>query len=160
MTKAVFHGHDKVGADMAKQILTRMRFANDVINPVVDIIDSHMKAKDMGKTKKASSLRRFFGKKNIDMIITLVTADENGTQSELKVNEKKIVNVFKEVKERFPDMLPDPIITGEDLIRNNLKPGPAFKFALFHTHNMQLNGCEDKDKLLKAAIGFYKQFKE
>jgi len=158
MTKATYHGHDQVGAQMTKDILTRMKFPNDVVDVVSDVVKNHMKIKDMNKCKRQSSLRRFFGKKHIDLIVQIADADNKGCEHDKPEGRFDVWELVEKVHAQFDVILPAPIITGEDLIAAGEKPGPAFRDALFHTHNQQLNGCDDKDKLLRSALGFVKQY--
>lgn len=64
-----FYGHDDVGVDMTKEILTRLKCPNDLINGVLLLIGDHMtKAKDM----KDKGIKRLIGRVGEDRIFHLM----------------------------------------------------------------------------------------
>ena len=154
-----FHGHDLKGAEITFCILTRMKFPNDLIDLVVSMVRHHMNMHDITKMKKDYKIRRLLGRKDFDMLLALGICDTTGTAAENGVpnheEATKLLQTVVMLREKFPDMLPDPIITGKDLIFEGKKPGPEFKDILFKTHNFQLNGETDRNKLLKFAMGLF-----
>jgi len=53
------------------------------------------------------------------------------------------------------EVAPPPLVTGDDLIKAGLRPGPAFKDALFKVYYRQLqNEIADQDAALDAARGY------
>jgi poly(A) polymerase len=158
MTKNTFNGHDTESEAMAIEILTRMKFPTSVVVPVSKVIGQHMKCHDISKIRKIHKIRKLLGQHHIELLTDLVTADEKSTIHEGMEKEVKFAIERKAFEKRFPVMLPDPIVTGKDLIEAGVKPGPAFKFALDNVFNSQLDGCEDKGTLVRHALGFVKQF--
>lgn len=78
---ATFYNHDHVGAKVAKQILSRMKFSNEVIQKVVLLVDNHMfyyTPEEVGD----SSVRRLIkkvGLENMRDLIDLRVADRLGS---------------------------------------------------------------------------------
>lgn len=78
---ATFYNHDHVGAKVAKKILTRLRFSNDIIDKVVLLIDNHMFYYDPEEVGE-SSVRRLIkkvGLENVKDLIDVRIADRLGS---------------------------------------------------------------------------------
>lgn len=148
--------HDIESAKIASEVLTRMKFPNHVIEPVVDICRNHMRAHDALKIKKIHKLRRLLGNKYIDLLIAFAHADTLGTSITGEIPNIDEADKFKQfmltVMMTYGYNLPEPIIKGDTLIAEGIEPGPEFKDVLYHAFNSQLDGNENKEKLLKAAI--------
>ena len=56
-----FNGHDKIGAEMASDILKRLKFPNKVIEEVTEMVANHMTFKDVQKMREAK-LKRFMAR--------------------------------------------------------------------------------------------------
>jgi tRNA nucleotidyltransferase/poly(A) polymerase len=145
-------GHDLKGADMARDILTRFKFPNEDIDSICTTISQHMDAHDLPKMTKMCRVRRFVGQKNFDTIYNLAIADDFGAYNSC---EHKFIETVSKYRDLYPIMLPSPIITGKDLISLGYKPGESFKRVLDLIYDKQLNGCEDKDELLKYIKGVW-----
>ena len=65
-----FNGHDQKGAEMAIEIMTRLRFSNEEIDTVVEAIRNHMVFKDTPNMRPAK-LRRFMGRQNFPLELEL-----------------------------------------------------------------------------------------
>lgn len=126
-----FYGHQKKSADMAKDILQRLRFDNDTIAKVQLLVLNH----DYGLDNAANNLksfRRFLGKlgrENFDEYIDIRKGDMAG-QSDYKLSEKQeslqqMVDMFAVVQEEKQCInMKELAIGGKDLIAMGLKPGP------------------------------------
>lgn len=148
--------HEIVSAKMAEEILTRMKFPNNIIAPVVEICRFHMDVHNAPKIKKVYKLRKLLGKKNIDLLIAFAHADTLGTSATGDIPNIAEADIFKqfmlEAMMKHGYGLPAPLVTGNDLVIQGIKPGIEFKTVLEHAFNSQLDGNENKEKLLKAAI--------
>ncbi len=71
-----FFGHETLGAEMAAQILRRLKFANEEILPVTLLVKNHMRLGSFDKftTPAARRLMRDLGPQ-LDDLLTLVEAD-------------------------------------------------------------------------------------
>jgi poly(A) polymerase len=146
-TRISNHGHDDVGAKMTFDIMTRLKFSNDEINYVVNLVSEHMKhqaAKDM----KKSTLKRFMAQPYFDDLIKLNYADVGSASGDFStiefLEEKKKNWTPEEIKPKTS------LVTGDDLIAMGLKPGPEFKKLLTLVMDAQLEGTvKDKEQGLK-----------
>ena len=79
--EVVFYGHQVVGAKMAKKILKRLRFKNEIINKVCLLIKHHMFVYEIGKVTESGVRRllRKVGKENIGDLLNLRIADRIGS---------------------------------------------------------------------------------
>lgn len=140
-----FNGHDRVGAQMARGILSRLRFPTDVIEAVEALVDQHMKFKDAGRMG-LSAFKRFVRQPGFDQLLELhrldILASGGGLQS------------YEAVKERYAAMpeeqlRPPALITGRDLIELGFEPGPAMGTILQAVEEQQLEGqLESKEEAI------------
>ena len=145
-----FNGHDQVGAEMATEIMTRLRFSNEEIETVVEAIRNHMVFKDTPNMRPAK-LRRFMGRQNFPLELELHRVDCLGSHGDLQTYDL-LVNKQKDFENE--PIIPPPLLTGRDLIALGLEPGPRFGEILEAVQTAQLDG-EIKDrpgalKLLQA----------
>ena len=129
-----FYGHEHVGADITRNILTRLKYPGDLINSVVRGVDYHMRLKDAGKEGDKLSdkaLRKFVNAAGGDLnsMLDLMQADNISHKKEsVKANQitgvRDRINDLESKADSKKVVLP---ITGHDLINLGLKPGPVFK---------------------------------
>ena len=83
--KISFIGHETKSAQLAKQILTRLKYSVDFIKQVTFLIENHMYPKMYTKTWKDSSIRKFAYKidSNLENIEELNIADSKEYSKEL-----------------------------------------------------------------------------
>jgi tRNA nucleotidyltransferase/poly(A) polymerase len=136
-----FNGHDQVGADMAIEIMTRLRFSNEEIDKVVEAIRNHMVFKDTPNMRPAK-LRRFMGRQNFPLELELHRVDCLGSHGDLQTYD---LLVDKQREFENEPIIPPPLLTGRDLIALGLKPGPRFGEILEAVQTAQLDG-EIKDR--------------
>ncbi len=129
-----FHGHDKVGASLAEEILRRLRYPTSVVKRVVHLVRHHMFSYTPDWTDAA--VRRFIarvGEEQIRDIIELRRADSaavtGGTSTTRGVDELlKRVNAELEAKRAFT--IRDLAINGNDLKKEGIPHGPALGVVL------------------------------
>jgi putative nucleotidyltransferase with HDIG domain len=136
-----FNGHDQVGADMATEIMSRLRFSNEGIDTVVEAIRNHMVFKDTPNMRPAK-LRRFMGRQNFPLELELHRVDCLGSHGDLQTYD---LLVDKQREFENEPIIPPPLLTGRDLIVLGLKPGPRFGEILEAVQTAQLDG-EIKDR--------------
>jgi putative nucleotidyltransferase with HDIG domain len=136
-----FNGHDQVGAEMATEIMTRLRFSNEEIDTVVEAIRNHMVFKDTPNMRPAK-LRRFMGRQNFPLELELHRVDCLGSHGDLQTYDL-LVDKQKEFENE--PIIPPPLLTGRDLIALGLKPSPRFGEILEAVQTAQLDG-EIKDR--------------
>ena len=129
-----FHGHEVVGARMAKKALQGLRFSNEIIEKVVKLVRWHMFFSDPDKIT-LSAVRRIIvnvGKENIDDLLNVRICDRIGTG-----RPKEQPFRFRKYKSMVDEALRDPIsvgmlaINGNDLMKElGEKPGPRIGWTL------------------------------
>ncbi|MGC4053765.1 MAG: CCA tRNA nucleotidyltransferase [Paludibaculum sp.] len=140
-----FNGHDHVGAEMTRRILSRLRFPSDVIDAVEMMVDQHMKFKDAGRMG-LSAFKRFARQPGFDQLLELHRLDILASWGGLRS--------YDAVKERYQalpveQLRPPPLITGRDLIELGYRPGPAMGAILRAVEEKQLEGqLESKEEAI------------
>lgn len=135
-----FNGHDKLGAEVAGEMLTRLRFPNDVIERVQSMIADHLKFMNVQKMK-TSTLKRFLRKPHFDEDLELHRIDclaGPGTLDTYRFVKQKLEEFRREGFEKT--LKPKLPINGKDLLELGLKPGPRIKQLLSAVEDEVLEG--------------------
>ena len=132
--KIHFYGHEKVGADMAEQILKRLKFSNKQIEEIVVCVRHHMQFKDVKQMRKAT-LRRLLMRDTFPLELELHRLDGLGSNGDLK-HYNFLIEQAAEL-ERQPTIRP-PLLTGDDLIVLGVKPGKELGALLSEIRELQL----------------------
>jgi putative nucleotidyltransferase with HDIG domain len=153
-----FYGHHLVGFDMTKEILDRLKYDNDTIDRVSELVLRHMELLLMSigeglNNRAVARLVRRFGNKNIDMLVDLVECDLGSTSKPctgmLEIARQKI----KEVQNILPEKQ-YPISGNEIMDSLGLKEGKIIgevKEYLLDCVVSGIVGKDDKVGLLKLA---------
>lgn len=141
-----FHGHDKLGAQMAAEILRRLRFDNETSTQVCTMVEQHMAFKDVQKMRQ-STLRRFMARDTHSMELELHRVDclcSNG----LLDNHRFLLQKAGEFEHQV--LLPPPLLNGRDLMALGHQPGPTLGALLRQLHDAQLEGqIKDREQALQ-----------
>src|SRR3989344_9047 len=129
-----FHGHDVVGARMAKRILTDLKFPMKQIEKITKLVRWHLFFSDT-EVITLSAVRRMVrnvGSENIWDLMNLRACDRIGTG-----RPKEHPYRFRKYRAMVEEALRDPIsvsmlaVKGEDVIRETgLQPGPKIGYIL------------------------------
>jgi tRNA nucleotidyltransferase/poly(A) polymerase len=131
-----FNGHDKLGAEMTGDILRRLKFPNDVIEPTQVAVEHHMVFKDVKKMKK-STLKRMMSRPTWPDELALHRVDCLGSNGLLDNYE------FMQAKEEEfsqQPLIPQPLLNGRDLITLGWQPGKSLGEVLTKVQDAQLEG--------------------
>ncbi|MEK7707211.1 MAG: CCA tRNA nucleotidyltransferase [Verrucomicrobiota bacterium] len=139
-----FYEHEKIGARMTEQILERLRFPRKQIEAVAAAVRHHMQFKDAPQMRKAT-LRRLLLRETFPLELELHRLDCLGSHERLDVYDFLVAQSAELAKQ--PEIRP-PLLTGTDLIKLGLKPGPAMGRLLAEIREMQL---QDELKTKAAA---------
>jgi putative nucleotidyltransferase with HDIG domain len=131
-----FDGHVEKGVEMARAILSRLRFSSDDIRQVEALVANHMKFKDAPRMKD-STLKRFLRLDRFDEHLELHRLDCESSHRMLDNYE-----YVKAKREEFgrEQIAPPRLITGNDLIEAGYSPGPEFGRLLNLIEDAQLEG--------------------
>lgn len=131
-----FNGHEGVSATMTTEIFHRLRFSNAETEATVTCVKNHMSFKDV-KNMRVATLKRFLARPTIEDEMELHRVDCLGSHGLLDNFE-----FLREKQLEFSNapLIPEPLITGRDLISAGRKPGPKFKQILDAVQALQLEG--------------------
>ena len=129
-----FNGHDKIGAEMASDILKRLKFPNKVIEEVTEMVANHMTFKDVQKMREAK-LKRFMARPTFEDETELHRVDCLGSWGGL--DNYDFLNQKRTEFDNEP-IIPPPLLTGKDLIEIGWEPGPRLGEVLTKVQDMQL----------------------
>ncbi|MDR7857723.1 HD domain-containing protein [Tissierella sp.] len=150
-----FYGHDKLGANMAKDVLQRWKSSNELIEKVTILIDKHMSQHDDIGEKGLKRLISKVGKEDIFILLELQKSDRlssnmNANIEDLLEREKKIKEIIqnKEVYEKN-----QLAINGNDVVELGYKQGKIIGEILDYLleevlENPDLN---ERDKLIELV---------
>jgi poly(A) polymerase len=130
-----FYGHEKIGAEMARAILNRLRFPKKQIDEIVACVLHHMQFKDVKQMRK-STLRRLLLRETFPLELELHRLDCLGSSGDLELYDF-LVEQAEELKKK-PAIRP-PLLTGKDLIALGMKPGKELGALLHEIREKQLS---------------------
>lgn len=129
-----FYMHEKVGQEITRNIMTELKYSNDMIDSVVKGVGNHMMFKhgaDDASKLTDKTLRKFKANMGGDLqnILDLIHSDNTA-----HADDANLPNQIFKVKERLmkleipnDDLKIKLPINGNDLIGLGLKPGPIFR---------------------------------
>jgi poly(A) polymerase len=140
--RITFYGHEKVSAELFKNMAENLRFKKDLINKVCNLIKNHMRPFHLLNEKEKGSLT-LRAKRNLikdvpylKELFIVCMADSYASQGPDKEPdyEERLRTFFHELFELKEQLEKESqkkrLITGDDLIRLGFKPGPLFKEIL------------------------------
>jgi poly(A) polymerase len=145
-----FYGHEKIGTEMTRGILERLRFPRKQIEEIAACVRRHMQFKDAPQMRK-STLRRLLLRPTLPVELELHRLDCLGSHGRLDVYEF-LVEQAKQLDQQ-PALRP-PLLTGGDLIALGMTPGPAMGALLAEIREKQL---QDELTTPEAARGWATQ---
>ncbi len=145
-----FNGHEGVSAGMTLRLLQRLRFPNEVIDAVIPAVRLHMSFKDVPNMRVAT-LKRMMARPTFEEELELHRVDCLASHGMLDNHAMLIAK--REEFGRAP-LIPEPLITGHDLIALGMKPGPEFAEMLMSVQTRQMEGTlNTRDEALAWVTG-------
>ena len=153
--RIIFHNHAQESAKLAEQILKRLKFSKFETYEICWLIENHMKIGDIAKMRPNKRLEFLLDPKFEDLI-KLSLADSMGTYPIRTDLTKKLEKQVKEAKAwaQTNKKKAKRILTGDDLIKIGLPPGPEFQIILEEINDLAIEG---KIKSKSQAIDFVKK---
>ena len=164
-----FDGHNDVGAQMASDIIERLRlmqFPQDhplhiKKEDIVWLIRNHLVTMNDTWAMRPSAFEKYFMSALGRDLIGLTRADTGATVwADGSRPTNSVVEVLKRVEQLRPIVEQRELkkgvlrlVSGEDIIANGLKPGPAFREILAHIRDAELEG---KIKTREEALEYLK----
>ena len=141
-----FDGHATVSAEMAEEILTRLKLPNKEKQHIIEAIRGHMRFIDVQKMRVAK-LRKMIGAETFDLEMELHRLDCLGSHEML--DNYDFLNCYVEEMVNEP-ILPDPWLCGHDLIDMGIKEGRLIGKILKEAYDAQMEDqFADRDELLE-----------
>ena len=132
--KIHFYGHEKVGVEMAENILQRLKFPNQPTKAIVEAVRHHMQFKDVMQMRKAT-LRRLLLRETFPLELELHRLDCLGSNGNLE-HYHFLVESAEELK-KLPALRP-PLLTGNDLLALGIPGGKKMGQLLHEIRERQL----------------------
>lgn len=129
---ATFHSHEMIGARMARKIMERLKFSNEVANKVVHLVRHHLFYYNVGEVTEAG-VRRFIsrvGAENIDDLLKIREADRIGSGVPKAVPYKTRHLRFMIDKVRHDPISPKMLKADGIKLMNYLKISPGPKVGM------------------------------
>ena len=143
-----FNDHDRVGADMAVEVLERLRRPRKLIDRTRDLIRRHMHFATLRKMRK-SKLRRWLAEPGFPLHLELHRMDCVSSHSML-ANWFFGLENWREERARPPQ--PEPLLRGGDLIHLGVAPGPEVGRLLRLVEDARLEGVVDDRESALALV--------
>jgi poly(A) polymerase len=131
-----FHNHEQVGARIAERLGRDLKLSNAERGRIGWLVAHHQY---LGEAKKLreSKLKRMLAEPGIDELLSLHRADALASTG--NTEQVDYCKSYLEVQPAGP-INPPPLITGHDLVRHGLEPGPEFASILEQVREAQLDG--------------------
>jgi putative nucleotidyltransferase with HDIG domain len=134
--RITFYGHTEKGAEMAEEILKRLKRGRAVSERVSYLVHNHLRHIQAPKMR-LSTLKRFLREDGIEELLELARIDALSSNGDLQY--------YRFCKERLGELKeeeirPAPLVRGDDLIALGLTPGPIFADILRQVEDAQLGG--------------------
>jgi poly(A) polymerase len=140
-----FPCHATVGAQMAREILLRLKRPSELIEAVVTAVERHMTFVSLPEMRPAK-LRRFLGAPTFPLELSLHLLDVDHSHGKREIAdfaERKLAEFSSET------VLPEAWIKGRDLLALGLQPGPKVGQWLTRAYDAQLEQrFPDRESLL------------
>jgi poly(A) polymerase len=134
--KITFYNHTDKGAEMALEILKRLKRSRAVWDRVTFLVKNHLRYTQAPKMR-LSTLKRFLREDAIEELLELCRIDALSANEDLQYY-NFCKQKMAELKEE--EIHPAPILRGKDLIAMGFSPGPIFQEILKQIEEGQLNG--------------------
>jgi len=129
-----FNRHDVAGAEKAEEIMRRLRFSKAVVERVKMLVRNHMRFIHVEKMRP-STFRRFIAMEGFDELLELFRLDCLASHGSLELYE-----FVREEMEKGRAVLPEPLISGKDLLALGYEEGPLIGEILKDVMDAQLEG--------------------
>lgn len=134
--RLTFYGHTEQGAEIAEEILKRLKRSRATWERVVYLVRNHLRHTQAPKMR-LSTLKRFLGEENIDELLELTRIDALAANGDLQYYD---FCKQRQAELSVEEIHPEPLLRGRDLIAMGFTPGPIFQEILKQVEEAQLGG--------------------
>lgn len=152
------HEHDVVGAPMAYEFCKKLGMSNDDSEFVSELTRLHMRMHQLTEIKSRFKMLKLTNHKFFNDVVVLARADEAAC---VKTVNDEWIGVDKALtvplaSECVGVPMPQPLVTGKDLIDIGRTPGPIFSKLLNKAMEFQIDKKWDKEEILKHLKNMWK----
>ncbi len=131
-----FYNHEVEGARIAATVAERLRFSNAMRDRVVHAVRNHMRMAAVCNMREAT-VKRLLSEPELPLELELHRVDCLASHG--------MMSCYEFLRDRLAGMkdaivLPEPLLTGDDLIAAGYQPGPEFREILDRIMDEQLDG--------------------
>jgi len=152
--RITFYGHSEKGAEMAVEILKRLKRSGAVWERVAYLVKHHLRHTQAPKMR-LSTLKRFLGEGGIEELLELTRIDALSANGDLRYYhfcKQKMAELKHE------EIHPEPLLRGKDLIAMGFSPGPLFHTILKEIEEAQLEGeIQSREQAVERVTRQYKR---
>jgi poly(A) polymerase len=131
-----FHNHEQVGAGIAERVGRRLKLSNTERERITWLVQFHQYLGEAKRMREAK-LKRVLAEPGIEELLALHRADALATTGDTQHID--YCHYYLQDEPSGP-INPPTLLTGHDLARHGLKPGPQFKILLERAREAQLEG--------------------
>ena len=150
--RITFYGHTEKGAEMAAEVLKRLKRSRATWERVAYLVRNHLRHMQ-APNMRLSTLKRFLGEEGIDELLELTRIDALSASGDLQYYQfckQKLAELKHE------EMHPPPLLRGRDLIAMGFTPGPRFHEILKEVEEAQLGGeLSSREEAMEWVIKTY-----
>ncbi|MDP3731592.1 MAG: HD domain-containing protein [Candidatus Omnitrophota bacterium] len=166
--KTKFHGHERIGSDITKNIAERLKLSNDEMDALTKMVLWHLRPGYLADNEEVTprAIFRYFRdtKKEGVSVLLISLADQRATKGPLttrqsRVRHEKVVSeLIKEYFRRKKEKKLPRLISGDDLLKKfKLEPSPLIGKILREIEELQAIGkIKNKKEALQIAKKFIK----
>ena len=142
------HGHEEMGGKMVKEILPRMGFYDEYVEPISNLVANHLAGvtisfitAESGKVKAVKKLSKRLFPATIKELLYVMDADSNGRgfpEFKVPTGSEDLARIAKDVNVNEKPY--EYILKGRHLIELGLKPSKQFGEILDKANEAQENG--------------------
>jgi len=146
-TRIRFNRHAEIGAELAEDILKRLRYPKALIKEVCHCIRNHMRFKDVQEMRR-SKLRRMLGHPSFPLELELHRLDCAASHGMLE-NHEFLAQAYADYKSESP--LPKPLVNGRDLLDLGIREGPQIGRILraAYDHQLEQENAVSREEMLE-----------
>lgn len=146
--------HDIIGVPLAEKFCKDLCLSNDEIKFITTLVGQHMNAHKFADTKHKFKILEFVHQPLFKEIMLLAQADDRGSIETVvnDVNSPEKNLSLPMVVECMNTVMPNPVLTGNDLISFGEKPNSLFKKKLEVAYRVQIEQNINNKKLLYNIV--------
>jgi poly(A) polymerase len=133
--KYTYHNHEQMGSRIAAELCQELRLSNAERERIVWLVEFHQYLGEAKKLREAK-LKRVLATPWIEELLALHRADALASTGD--TSNVDYCEYYLRAQPTGP-INPPPLLTGHDLVRHGLKPGPNFKKILDAVREAQLD---------------------